>query len=164
MSLALIAKLIHVLVGIGLVTGIVGRDITLRRAARANDLGTIHALLDVATVFERAFVRPMSFLVLAFGLVTAWLQGAPILGALAGGTTNWLLVSLVLFVAISLLVPFVFLPKSRVFEKLLAAADEHGSVTPELLAALRDPAVERARLAEAIGLLVVVGLMVLKPF
>jgi hypothetical protein len=164
MSIALFAKLFHILVGMALITGIVGRDVTLRRAAWATDLGTIHALLDVATVFERVFVRPMSFLVLAFGLVTAWLQGVPILGSLGGGTTNWLLASMVLFAAITLLVPFVFLPRSRVFEAALASADAGGTVTPELTAAFHDLAVERARTAEVIGLLVVVALMVLKPF
>jgi hypothetical protein len=164
MTIALVAKLLHVLVGIALVTGIVGRDVTLRRAARVTELGAVHALLGVADVFERAFVRPMSFLVLAFGLVTAWLQGVPILGSLAGGTTNWLVVSLVLFIAIALLVPLVFLPRGRVFAEALAAADARGTVTPELTAAFHDPAVERARLAEVIGLVVVIALMVLKPF
>ena len=163
MSIALIAKLLHVLVGIGLVAGIVGRDVTLRRAARAGDLGAVHALLDVAMVFERIFVRPMSFLVLASGLVTAWLQGTPILGTLAGGT-NWPLASLVLFIARALLVPLVFLPRGRRFEAALAAADARGSVTPELSEAFRDPMVERARVVEVVGLVVIVALMVLKPF
>lgn len=164
MTLALAVKLLHVLVGFALVTGIVGRDVTLRRAARATDLGAIHALLDVAGVFERVFVRPASALVLVFGLGTAWLQGTPILGTLAGGSSNWLLVSLLLFVGIALLVPLVFLPRGRAFEAALADANARGHVTPALSAAFRDPAVERARLAEAIGLLVVIALMVLKPF
>jgi len=38
MTIALIAKLLHVLVGFALVTGSVGRDVTLRRAARATEL------------------------------------------------------------------------------------------------------------------------------
>jgi hypothetical protein len=164
MTIALVAKLLHVLVGIALVTGIVGRDVALRRAARAAELGAVHALLGVADVFERAFVRPMSFLVLASGLVAAWLQGVPILGSLAGGTTNWLVVSLILFVAIALLVPLVFLPRGRIFADALSAADARGAVTPELTAAFNDPVVERARLAEGVGLLVVIVLMVLKPF
>jgi hypothetical protein len=163
-TLVLVAKLLHVLVGFALVTGIVGRDVTLRRAARATDLGVIHALLDVASVFERALVRPASALVLVFGLVTAWLQGTPILGTLAGGSSNWLLVSVLVFVAIALLVPLVFLPRGRAFDAALAEADARGHVTPELSAAFRDPAVERARLAEVIGLLVVIALMVLRPF
>jgi hypothetical protein len=164
MTIALIVKLLHVLVGFALVTGIVGRDVTLRRAARAADLPSVHALLDVATVFERAFVRPMSLLVLVFGLAAAWVRGMPILGTLAGGSANWLLVSLVLFVGIALLVPLVFLPRGRAFEAALADADARGQVTPELSAAFRDPATERARLAEATGLVVVIALMVLKPF
>lgn len=164
MTLELGAKLLHVLVGFALVTGIVGRDVTLRRAARATDLGVVHALLDVADVFERVFVRPMSALVLLFGLVTAWLKGTPILGTLAGGATNWLFVSLLLFLGIALLVPLVFLPRGRVFEAALADADARGHVTPGLSAAFHDRAIERARLVEVGGFLVVIALMVLKPF
>jgi len=164
MTIALIVKLVHILLGIGLVVGIVGRDVTLRRAAWADDLGTVHALLDVADVFERILVRPMSMLVVAVGLVSALLQGVPILGFLVGGTTNWLLASVVLFVAIVLLVPTVFLPRGRIFAAALAASDGQGVVTPELQAAFHDPAVERGRLAELIGLIVVIALMVLKPF
>jgi len=106
----------------------------------------------------------MSLLVLVFGLAAAWVRGMPILGTLVGGSANWLLVSLVLFVAIALLVPLVFLPHGRAFEAALADADARGQVTPELSAAFGDPAVERARLAEATGLVVVIALMVLKPF
>jgi hypothetical protein len=114
--------------------------------------------------FERLLVIPGSALVLIFGLTTAWLQGYPILGLLVGGTTNWVLVSLLLMLLLGALVPLIFLPRGRVFEAALTDADARRQVTPELRAAFADRQVAFARTTEAIGMLVLIAIMVTKPF
>jgi uncharacterized membrane protein len=105
-------------------------------------------------------VIPGSIAVTVLGLLAAWALGQP----LAGSDNWWLLTSLLLFVAVGVLVPVVFLPHGKVFEHALADAKARGEVTPELRTALRDPAVRNARAAELVTVAVIITLMVTKPF
>lgn len=75
-----------------------------------------------------------------------------------------MLVSTLIYAAASALVPTVFLPRGRAFERALEEARAAGSVTPALRDAFRDPQVRAARGFEMIGIAVIVALMVLKPF
>jgi hypothetical protein len=62
------------------------------------------------------------------------------------------------------IVPFVFLPRGRIFERVLGEALSQGRITPELSLALNDRAVKLAHVYEAVMILVVVALMVFRPF
>jgi uncharacterized membrane protein len=141
------------LLGVG---GLIGRDVTLARARTGQDIRVIGDLVGLAGTFERLMVRPGSFAVLAAGLLAAWARHIPL-------TTGWLLASIVLYVSIVSLVPLVFLPRGRVFERALGDATERGEMTAELSAAFRDRAVAWARGYEAMVVTVVVVLMVTKP-
>jgi hypothetical protein len=152
-------KLLHVLAGFGLVTGLLGRTIVVAEARRADDIGRIEALMTAAGWFERLLVQPGSFVVIALGLLTMWAQGH----SLVGEGNWWLLTSLLLYLAIAALVPLVFLPRGKRFEAALVDATAQGQVTPALTAAFADPAAAAARTAELVGIAVVVALMVLKP-
>jgi hypothetical protein len=149
--------LLHVLVAFGFVAGLVGRDISIAQARRSNDLASITALLAVANRFD-SIVKVGSIAVLVFGVI------AMVVGDLSLADNGWLIASLALFVAIGLLVPTVFMPRGRVFERALADARRQGAVTPELSAAFHDRAVAIARNAELVIVVVIIGLMVLKPF
>lgn len=159
-----LAELIHVLIGGALVGGIVGRNVAMRRAARSDDVREIHALLGVTDVLERVFVIPPSALIVITGLATAWLTGLPILGFLIGQRPSWPLVSLLLVLSIGMLVPTIFRPRGRIFAAALADATGRGIVTPELRAVFADRVVAAARTYEVVVIVVVVALMVLKPF
>jgi hypothetical protein len=141
-----------------LVAGLIGRWILLRRAAASDEVEEAARLSDLAGPFERLVVTS-SMLVLPAGLATAWAQGYEWLGL----TTLWMGASVVLYIAASLLVPTVFLPRGRVFEAALSDARARGVVTSELRAAFADPAVRSARTFEVVGVAVIVALMVLKP-
>jgi hypothetical protein len=159
-----VAKLVHVLVGIWFISGLLGRWIVLSRAAAATEVETAFELSETAGQFERLMMIPGSMLVLALGLVTAWLQGQPVLGFLQGASTNWLLASLVLFVASIPLIPLVFLPRGQRFALALEDARARGAVTPELTAAFHDRVVFAAHVYELLMVLAIVVLMVTKPF
>jgi hypothetical protein len=62
------------------------------------------------------------------------------------------------------IVPLVFLPRGKKFDLVLAAALVEGQVTPKLRAELDDRVVNFAHLYENILVVVVVALMVFKPF
>jgi hypothetical protein len=159
MDVAGLLKLTHVALAMALVTGIVGRWLLLAAAQRSDRLERTEALLDASAPFEM-IVRASSFLVLAAGLLTAWLQGY----AWFGLTTGWMLAALVLSLVLFLLVPTVFLPKGRRFAAALGGARAAGEVTPELRASFADPTLRAAHVAELVALTIIVALMVLKPF
>ena len=155
---------LHVLAVIWLASGILGRDVCYWRAARTDDLATLQALAGLGGVFERAMVRPATFVVLLTGLIAAGMRGWPILGALQGGGVHWVLVSLVIYLSVIPLIALVFIPRGRVYRKALEEAITLGRVTPALEAALNDPAVAAARAYEMAMIAALVWLMVMKPF
>ena len=164
MELSLLFKLLHVLSAMALVTGLVGRWITNAQAEHSSDLGSMEALLGASLRFERMVIGS-SLAVLFTGLATAWLMKLPILGAFEGAQTNWILVSLALFLLIMVLVPpLVFLPAGRAFETARAAAHRARAKTPELQAAFANARVRAAHITEIAAVLFVIALMVLKPF
>jgi uncharacterized membrane protein len=151
---------LHVLVAFWFVAGVIGRDVTLAKARGAGDPHLVGELAELAGRFERMSVRPGSFAVLVLGLLAAWARHLP----LAGSGSGWMLVSLILFLSTAPLIPLIFLPRGRVFERTLADAQVQGSVTPGLAAALRDRAVQAARTYELLTLVAIIALMVTKPF
>jgi hypothetical protein len=58
----------------------------------------------------------------------------------------------------------VFLPRGRVFDAALEDATAQGAVTDRLRAAFRDPVVFAAHVYELAAMVVVLALMIAKPF
>lgn len=164
MDSALLLKLVHVFSGFWFVSGLLGRWVALSQASRAGDILVVSALVNAAGIFERAMVVPGSMIVLIAGLLTAWAQGVPILGFLQGSGPNWPLASIVLFAGMIPLIPFVFLPRGRIFDSALEDAKVRGAVTPELRAAFGDRAVLTAHAVELAGVFIILVLMFTKPF
>ena len=160
----LIIRLLHILIAFWFIAGLLGRNLTFRQAGRSVEVGVATALLRASEAFERLMVRPGSSAVLALGLLTAWLQGQPILGFLRGATTNWLLASLALSLSGIPLVVLVLVPRSKVRARAVEGALSAGMLTPELRAALTDRAVIAGRNAELLIVATIVVLMALKPF
>jgi len=158
-ALALLLKLVHVVLAMILAAGLIGRWVMLRRARQADDIEVTARFAEAASPFERMVVTS-SMLILPAGLLTAWAQGYDWLGL----TTGWMLVSVLIYVAASALVPTVFLPRGRAFDAALADARAAGSVTPALREAFTDRRVRAARAFEMGGISLIVALMVLKPF
>ena len=156
-------KLLHALVGVLFVGGLIGRWVTLSQASRATQISDLRAMLRVSARFERIVVATSLF-VLLLGLLTAIAQGRPFLGPLQGGTVDWLFVSLVVYLSALPLVPLVFLPRGQVFDAVLKEAGVDGVVGPRLSAALRDPVVYAAHVYELGAMVVVLVLMIAKPF
>ncbi len=88
-------------------------------------------------------------------------KGYPFLGL----TTGWMLLSLIMVLVFPfVLAPLVYIPTSRTFDAAMADARAKGVMTAELRAAFANPALNYVRWYEAIAIVVVVTLMVLKPF
>lgn len=164
MTAAVFMKLLHILMAFLMVTGVMGRDLTFLRARSAGTLDATLALLHLSEFFERRMVIPGAILVFFFGLATALLQRWPILGFLQGGSVNWVLVSLMLFLLVQLFLVPELARRSRQRKHALDVAITSGTLTPELRAALNDPTVARLRTIELALIGMIIVLMVLKPF
>jgi hypothetical protein len=100
-----------------------------------------------------------------FGLIVTWMQKWPLFGFLQGASSNWLLVSSVLFIGISTLIaPLGLVARRKERTSALEEALEQGTITERLSAALNDRVVIRFRAMEFILLIVIIILMVTKPF
>lgn len=164
MTIATLLKLLHVLAAFWFVAGLLGRWFTLAIAARTQDIKTVNGLGQLSARFENRMVIPGSFVVFAVGLVTAWAQGWSLLGFLEGGRSNWLLVSLVLYLSLIPIIPLIFLPRGKRFARALEDANIQGRVTPPLTAAFHDPIVYAAHVYELVAVALIIILMVTKPF
>jgi hypothetical protein len=145
------------------ISGLVGRWITLGKAAHATEIRDLQTLLDLSSRFERIVVVSSS-LVLVFGVATAIAQGRPFLGPIQGAPVDWLFASLLIYVSAIPLVPIVFLPRGRVFGAALEEATRDGEVTAGLRAAFADPVVRAAHIYEFAVTFTVLVLMISKPF
>jgi len=165
MNLYLIMKLLHVLTAFWMISGVVGRDFAFWRAGRAKNVQAVHALLQISDFFERYAVIPVSMAVFLFGLVLTLMQGWPLFGFLQGSPSNWLLVSFLLFLGILLAIgPLKLVPRRKERERALQEALTQETITLRLLAALHDKVVVQFRAVELVVLVVIIILMVMKPF
>jgi hypothetical protein len=154
-------KFLHVVVAFAFVAGLIGRNLAHRQAVKTSDISTVSNFMDLSGLFERWLIVPGSFVLLIGGLLTMWAEHLP----LFENGAYWLVTSIVVFVGLfAVLVPFVFIPRGRIFGAAMEDALERGVVTPELSAALRDRAVAAARAAELLAVGFVLSMMVLKPF
>jgi uncharacterized membrane protein len=143
--------------------GLVGRWVTLAHAAHVTDIGALRQVLQVSARFERIVIIG-SLAVLVLGVATAIAQGRPFLGPLQGAPVDWLFASLIVYLSAIPLVPLVFLPRGRVFDAALEEATAEGAVTPRMRTAFRDPVVFAAHVYELGAMVVVLVLMIAKPF
>ena len=165
MNLYLFMKLLHVLAAFWMVSGVVGRDLAFWWAGRATNVQAIHALLRASEFFERYAVIPVAGLVFLFGLIITLLQKWPLFGFLQGATSNWLLVSFLLFTGGGIfIVPLGLIARRKERERALKEALAQETITLRLLAALNDKVVIGFRIAEFIVMVIIIILMVTKPF
>jgi uncharacterized membrane protein len=159
-----VVRFLHIVSTIIFVGGIFGRQVVRSYARKAVDVRIFSELSQGAGQIERIMIIPGNVAVIVLGVILALITGAPIFGFLEGDSQNWLLVSNLLLATGFFIVPFVFLPKGKVFASLLEEALAEGRITSELTTALDDRAVRLAHVYEAVMILVVVALMVFKPF
>lgn len=165
MNLYILMKLFHVLAAFWMMSGVVGRGFTFWQAGKARDVQAVHALLQISEFFERYAVIPVSIAVLVFGLIVTWMQKWPLFGFLQGSPKNWLLVSFILFLGISAFIgPLGLIARRKERTRAVEEALAQDTITLRLMAALRDQVVIRFRAVEMIILVIIIILMVAKPF
>ena len=164
MSWYQVVRFFHVGSAIVFIGGIFSRQIVRSLAGKSKDVQQLAAMYAAAGRIESTMVIPGNLAVIGFGIVYALLLKAPILGFLQGASSNWLLVCNLLLVLGMLMVPFFFLPRGRRFEMALQDALAANEMTLELRRHMNDPQVKLAHALELTLLILVVILMVFRPF
>lgn len=147
-----------------LVGGVLARQMVRSRLRRTNDRAAFAELAAAVGLIDRRLVIPGSSLAVLVGIGLAWMTGAPFLGFLQGAERNWLLVANLLIIFGMLVVLRIFLPVRRQVETWLEQSAPGDPVPDRLLEVLNNRKLQSAYLLEAVSLLVVVALMVFKPF
>lgn len=155
---------LHITSTIIFIGGILARQLVRSVAAKSPDVHNFAILSQAAGRIETLMVIPGNLAVIIFGIALALVTGAPIFGFLQGSPQNWLLVSNILLLIGLITVPLVFAPRGRQFDLALRDALAQGQWTPQLRAAVDDKLVHRVHAAEIVLVLVIVYLMVFKPF
>ena len=155
---------LHIMSSIMLVGGIFARQIVRTYAKRSSDVKVISELYNAAGRIEAVMIRPFTLFVVLFGAIYAAMIKAPIFGFLQGASQNWLLMTNIMVLLIPFPIIFFFIPRGKIFEPIMQDALAKRQVTPELQEQLHDPAMKRMHLLEMAGVVIVVILMVFKPF
>ncbi|MEW6401891.1 MAG: DUF2269 family protein [Chloroflexota bacterium] len=164
MSFYLLVRFLHIATAIWFIGGLVARQIVRSHAKRTDDIHRFAAFREAAERVERTMVMPGSVAVVVVGIFLGFITGAPILGVLQGAPKNWLLVSNLLILMAFLFVPLIFLPWRKKYNLALTDALAKGQITPELRAHVDDVTVRLAHWFELGSTILVVFLMVFKPF
>jgi uncharacterized membrane protein len=164
MTWYLVLRFLHIASAMVFIGGIFARQFVRALAYKTNDVRDFAALSRGAGRIENLMVIPGNLAVIGFGIILALVMGAPMLGFLQGASQNWLLLANVLLILGLVAVPFVFIPRGRKFEPILKDALVKGEMTPQLRVALDDPVVRMVHWYEMVSLVIVVALMVFRPF
>jgi uncharacterized membrane protein len=164
MNWYLVTKFLHILSAIMYVGGIFSRQLVRQYAKKTDDLHSFTSLINAAGRIELIMVVAGAQALIVLGVILALIADIPIFGFLQGASQNWLLVSNILLLAGLVLVPTVFVPRGKKFESVLQVALAENRITPELRAAMDDKVVKLSHHYQEVSLIVIVALMVLKPF
>lgn len=144
--------------------GVFARQLLRSIAEKTDDVRNFVVLSKAVGRIENVMVMPGMLGVVLFGVILALLTGTPILGFLQGASRNWLLVVIILLVLMVLTVPVISAQRGKQFDLVLKDAVAKSQMTSTLSAELGNKTVQFMYLMQIVLPLVIVILMVLKPF
>ena len=157
-----VVKLVHVLSAFWIVTGMLARPVILAAARRAPDVRILKAIADVSGRVEDLMIAPGIPVVIVTGVATAVVGGIPLFGPFVGGPL-WIFLALVIMLAVAVLTP-VTLMRDRRWGQALEEAAREGAVTARLRVFLKRDSMIRRYAPDLVVMLMVIVLMVTKPF
>ncbi len=164
MNWIIFVKFLHIVAAMVMIGGGFARQVVRGIARKSDDIHQVAFLTQAAGRIDRLMVIPGSDLVIIFGVILALVLKQPILGFIQGASRNWLLVANLLVIAILVVVFALFVPYNRRLEPIIQAALAEGHVTPELKARSMIKSIKWGHHFEEAAGIVIVALMVFKPF
>ena len=164
MNLGTILKLFHIVAAFTLISGMLGRAVVMNRAQKATEIHQAALLLQLGNFFTTKMISPGGMATFILGIVTALVQGWPLLGFLQGGKSNWIFAALLLNLLIYINVFANSMPHGKAIGQQIGPALGKGEITAELTAAMNNPTLKAGAIFEYLALVLIITLMVLKPF
>ena len=164
MNWYLIIRFLHIVSAIVFIGGVFARQLLRSFAEKTDDVRNFVALNQAVGRIETFMVMPGNLGVILFGVILALITGTPILGFLQGASKNWLLVTIILLVFGVLTVPVIFVQRGKQFDLVLKDALAKGQMTAQLRAELDNKTIRFMYLTQIVLPMVIVVLMVFKPF
>ncbi|MCJ7771694.1 MAG: DUF2269 family protein [Desulfobacterales bacterium] len=162
--IASLLKWVHVSLVISFIIGIAGYITYFYQAARETNIKVVHDMVETGDKIHKYFLLWGGILLILSGIVTALRHKVPILGFLTGGEVNWLLATNILLLTYFPLMALIFIPRHKVFHKELHNAIVKGEVTQGLRKAFAGRAIKNGHIYELSVVMVIIFLMVVKPF
>lgn len=157
----MLLKLAHILCVVALLSGLIGRGLLRLRIPHITSIQVLQEIMALVGRFDELLVVRGSQLTLVTGLLLGWIGEWPYIVA---HRPTWIFLSLLLFLSQLPFVFLIFIPRGKQFGKVFQVALAEERITPELRAALADPAVRVATIYETITTGIIICLMILKPF
>lgn len=164
MNWYLIIRFLHIVSAITFIGGVFARQALRSLAEKTDDVRDFVALSQAVGRIENVMVIPGTLGVILFGVILARITGIPMFGVFQGASTNWLLVALILLIVDFLPVPAVFAHRGKQFDLALKDALAQGRVTPQLHMELDNKIIRFIYHTQLVLPIVIVVLMVFKPF
>lgn len=163
MELGQLLRFGHALAGVTFMAEIVGNWIVIGFARRAESLEMMRLLLRTAAPFG-LLVTGGGITLSVLGVAAAVALGHPLFGPLQGGRIDWMFVSNLLMLPIFGFLISIYPRVGRLISVALRDAEVRGGLTPELAVAWADTRLRVARTYEFVATVVVLGLMIARPF
>lgn len=164
MNWYLILRFLHIVSAMLFIGGVGARQVLRSFANTTNDVRTFIVLNQAGGRIENGMVMPGFLGVIVFGVLLALTTRTPMAGLLQGGSRNWLLVSLLLLVVDLLTIPVVNRQRGKQFDQMVQEAVTTGQMTPQLRAELTNTTIRWMYCTQLVVPVVIVLLMVFKPF
>ena len=155
-------KLLHVLSAIWLLSGLLARPTVLAAARRAPDVRILKAIADVSGRLEERMIAPGLIAVTVTGIAVAIAGGYSLFGPFTDGPW-WVFIALVIM-GIAVITTPMTLARDRAWGQALEESARAGAITERLRPFLQRDAMIRRYAPDIVSVLVIVVLMVTKPF
>jgi hypothetical protein len=164
MNMGTILKLFHIAAAFILIGGMLGRSVVMARAQKSKNIHQTALFLQLGNFFTTKMVSPGGMATFLLGIITALVQGWPILGFLQGGKSSWVFMALMLNLLIYVNVFANSIPRGKAIGQSVGSALDKDEITVELTAAMNNSAMKAGMIFEYFAVILIIMLMVLKPF
>ena len=125
-----------------MVGGILGRAVVMNRAQKATDIRQAALFLQLSNFFTTKMISPGGLATFILGIITALVQGWPLLGFLQGGKSSWVFAALLLNLLIYINVFANSMPRGNAIGQQIGPALGKGEITAELTMAMNNPSLK----------------------
>lgn len=159
-----VVRFLHIVSAFLFVGGIVARQLLRSSSEKTDNARNFVALGKAVGQIENFMIIPGILGVIGFGVILARITRTPSFGFLEGASRNWLVVSIVLLILSLLTVPVINALRGDKFDTTLMDAIAKDQMTAQLRSELNKTTIRLMYLAQLVLPVIILTLMIFKPF